>query len=27
LRTEWWHFTAPDWKRYEPVPDLKLATQ
>jgi D-alanyl-D-alanine dipeptidase len=25
LRTEWWHFCAPDWKRYSPVPDLKLA--
>lgn len=27
LRTEWWHFTAPDWKRYPAVPDLKLASQ
>jgi zinc D-Ala-D-Ala dipeptidase len=27
LRTEWWHFCAPDWKRYPPVPDLKLATE
>jgi zinc D-Ala-D-Ala dipeptidase len=27
LRTEWWHFCAPDWKRYQPVPDLKLASQ
>lgn len=27
LRTEWWHFCAPDWKRYDPVPDLKLASQ
>ena len=27
LRTEWWHFCAPDWKRYEPVPELKLASQ
>ncbi|HVF72515.1 MAG TPA: M15 family metallopeptidase [Chthoniobacterales bacterium] len=27
LRTEWWHFTAPDWKRYPAVPDLKLAAQ
>jgi zinc D-Ala-D-Ala dipeptidase len=27
LRTEWWHFTAADWKRYEAVPDLKLAAQ
>jgi D-alanyl-D-alanine dipeptidase len=22
LRTEWWHFCAPDWKKYPPVPDL-----
>jgi D-alanyl-D-alanine dipeptidase len=27
LRTEWWHFCAPDWKRYPPVPDLKFAVQ
>lgn len=27
LRTEWWHFCAPDWKRYEQVPELKLASQ
>jgi D-alanyl-D-alanine dipeptidase len=27
LRTEWWHFCAPDWKRYPAVPDLKLASQ
>lgn len=27
LRTEWWHFTAPDWKRYPAVPDLRLAVQ
>jgi D-alanyl-D-alanine dipeptidase len=27
LRTEWWHFCAPDWKRYDPVPELKLASQ
>jgi D-alanyl-D-alanine dipeptidase len=27
LRTEWWHFTAPDWKRYPAVPDLKSASQ
>jgi len=25
LRTEWWHFCAPDWKRYPPEPELKLA--
>ena len=24
LRTEWWHFCAPDWKRYPPVPELKF---
>jgi D-alanyl-D-alanine dipeptidase len=24
LRTEWWHFCAPDWKKYPPVPELKL---
>ena len=23
LRTEWWHFCAPDWKRYPQVPELK----
>ena len=23
LRTEWWHFCAPDWKQFEAVPDLK----
>ena len=22
LRTEWWHFCAPDWKRYPPMPEL-----
>jgi D-alanyl-D-alanine dipeptidase len=27
LRTEWWHFCAPDWKHYPPVPDLKLGAQ
>jgi D-alanyl-D-alanine dipeptidase len=27
LRTEWWHFCAPDWKRYDPVPELKFASQ
>jgi D-alanyl-D-alanine dipeptidase len=25
LRTEWWHFCAPDWKHYPSVPDLKWA--
>jgi D-alanyl-D-alanine dipeptidase len=27
LRTEWWHFCAPDWKRYPLIPDLKFAAQ
>jgi D-alanyl-D-alanine dipeptidase len=27
LRTEWWHFCAPDWKEYPPEPELKVATQ
>ena len=27
LRTEWWHFCAPDWKRYPPVPELKFAVE
>ena len=27
LRTEWWHFCAPDWKEFTPEPDLKFATQ
>ena len=27
LRTEWWHFCAPDWKRYPPVPELTLAAE
>ena len=27
LRTEWWHFCAPDWKRFDPVPDLKFVAQ
>ena len=27
LRTEWWHFCAPDWKRYPPVPELKFEQQ
>ncbi len=26
LRTEWWHFCAPDWKKFDPVPDLKVAS-
>ena len=24
LRTEWWHFCAPDWKRYPAEPELKF---
>lgn len=24
LRTEWWHFIAPDWKKFEQVPELKF---
>ena len=27
LRTEWWHFCAPEWKHYPSVPDLKWASQ
>jgi D-alanyl-D-alanine dipeptidase len=27
LRTEWWHFCAPDWKEFSPEPDLKFATR
>jgi D-alanyl-D-alanine dipeptidase len=27
LRTEWWHFCAPDWKHYPAIPDLKWASQ
>lgn len=27
LRTEWWHFIAPDWQRYEQVPELKFVAQ
>jgi D-alanyl-D-alanine dipeptidase len=27
LRTEWWHFCAPDWKKYPPVPELKAPLQ
>ena len=26
LRTEWWHFIAHDWKKYDPVPELKFET-
>ena len=24
LRTEWWHFCAPDWKKFPQVPELKI---
>ena len=24
-RREWWHFIAPDWKRYVPDPELKVS--
>ena len=24
LRTEWWHFCAADWSKYQPVLDLRL---
>jgi D-alanyl-D-alanine dipeptidase len=27
LRTEWWHFCAPNWSRYPLVPEIKLAAQ
>jgi D-alanyl-D-alanine dipeptidase len=27
LRTEWWHFCAPDWKKFDPVPELKVASE
>ncbi|PZR76275.1 MAG: peptidase M15 [Chthoniobacterales bacterium] len=27
LRTEWWHFCAPDWKNYPMVSDLKSQPQ
>jgi D-alanyl-D-alanine dipeptidase len=27
LRTEWWHFCAPDWTRYPLVPEMKLVAQ
>jgi D-alanyl-D-alanine dipeptidase len=27
LRTEWWHFIASDWKKYEHVPELKVQPQ
>ncbi len=25
LRSEWWHFIAPDWKSHIPDPDLKVS--
>jgi D-alanyl-D-alanine dipeptidase len=27
LRTEWWHFCAPDWTKYPLVPEIKLVSQ
>ena len=27
LRTEWWHFCAPDWKRFDPVSELNFVSQ
>jgi D-alanyl-D-alanine dipeptidase len=27
LRTEWWHFCAPDWTKYPPVAAIKLVSQ
>lgn len=27
MPTEWWHFCAPDWKHFDPVPELKFAAQ
>jgi D-alanyl-D-alanine dipeptidase len=27
LRTEWWHFCAPDWNQYDPVPEMKSVSQ
>ncbi len=27
LRTEWWHFCAPDWKRFSQVPNQELTTR
>lgn len=27
MPTEWWHFCAPDWKRFDPVPELNFASQ
>jgi D-alanyl-D-alanine dipeptidase len=27
LRTEWWHFIAHDWQKYELVPELKIEPQ
>jgi D-alanyl-D-alanine dipeptidase len=27
MRTEWWHFAAPDWKKYPHVPDLRSQHQ
>lgn len=27
LRTEWWHFIAPDWQKFAQVPELKFESQ
>jgi zinc D-Ala-D-Ala dipeptidase len=27
LRTEWWHFCAPDWQRFPAVPELKFVSR
>jgi hypothetical protein len=27
LRTEWWHFIASDWQKYELVPELKVESR
>ncbi|MEP7077557.1 MAG: M15 family metallopeptidase [Chthoniobacterales bacterium] len=24
LSMEWWHFVAPDWKKYKPIPDVPV---
>lgn len=27
MRTEWWHFIAYDWKKYGPVPEVRVSAQ
>ena len=27
MRTEWWHFIAPDWKKYGPIEDAPVTAQ